>query len=98
MYGGPHSRGFDPRFDPVRAENLVGVATLKIASRGTTGQSKSFQNDVYGKLGQVDLGDVTSTIRELGFGVYETKTLVLGRGWVYWWKCMKRKLLFRFWS
>lgn len=25
--------------------------------------------------GQVDLGDVTSTIRELGFGVYETKTL-----------------------
>lgn len=25
--------------------------------------------------GQVDLGDVTTTIRELGFGVYETKTL-----------------------
>ena len=57
VYGGPHSRGFDPRFDPVRAENLLGVATLKIASRGTTGQSKAFQNDVYGKLGQVDLGD-----------------------------------------
>ena len=57
VYGGPHSRGFDPRFNPVRAENLLGVATLKIASRGTTGQSKAFQDDVYGKLGQVDLGD-----------------------------------------
>ena len=36
---------------------IFGVATLKIASRGTTGQSKAFQDDVYGKLGQVDLGD-----------------------------------------
>ncbi|HCD29335.1 MAG TPA: hypothetical protein DEQ73_01890, partial [Phycisphaerales bacterium] len=57
VYGGPHSQGFDPEFNPVRAENLLGIATLKIASRGTTGQSKAFQNDVYGKLGQVDLGD-----------------------------------------
>ena len=57
VYGGPHSQGFDPEFKPVRAENLLGIATLKIASRGTTGQSKAFQNDVYGKLGQVDLGD-----------------------------------------
>ena len=57
VYGGPHSRGFDPRFEPVRGENILGIATLKIASRGTTGQSKAFQNDVYGKLGQVDLGD-----------------------------------------
>ena len=57
VYGGPHSRGFDPSFVPVRAENILGIATLKIASRGTTGQSKAFQNDVYRKLGQVDLGD-----------------------------------------
>ena len=26
VYGGPHSQGFDPRFAPVRAENLLGVA------------------------------------------------------------------------
>ncbi len=57
VYGGPHSPGFDPKFDPVRAENLLGIATLKIASRGTNGQSKAFQNAVYGKLGQVDIGD-----------------------------------------
>ena len=57
VYGGPHSRGFDPRFEPTRAENVLGIATLKIASRGTTGQSKAFQDDVYGKLGQVDLDD-----------------------------------------
>ena len=57
VYGGPHSRGFEPRFVPVRAENLLGIATLKIASRGTTGQSKAFQDGVYGKLGQVDIDD-----------------------------------------
>ena len=57
VYGGPHSLGFDPRFEPTRAENVLGIATLKIASRGTTGQSKAFQDDVYGKLGQVDLDD-----------------------------------------
>ena len=60
VYGGPHSQGLDPEFNPIRAENLLGIATLKIASRGTTGQSKAFQNAAYGKLGQVDLGDQAS--------------------------------------
>jgi len=33
------------------------------------------ESEILHFTGQVDLGDVTSTIRELGFGVYETKTL-----------------------
>ena len=33
------------------------------------------ESEILHFTGQVDLGDVTSTIREVGFGVYETKTL-----------------------
>ena len=57
VYGGPHSLGFNPRYQLARPENSLGIATLKIASRGTTGQSKGFQDAVYEQLGTVDLGD-----------------------------------------
>ena len=66
VYGGPHSRGFDPKFNPVRAENLLGIATLKVGSRGTTGRSKAFQDAVYGKLGQVDLADQVALAASVG--------------------------------
>lgn len=65
VYGGPFSQGVRNRFSGARAECEFGYLVAEIDNRGTVNRGKSFESATYLKLGEVDIADQVTAVREL---------------------------------
>lgn len=68
VYGGPHSRAIRNAYN--MGNNLQALAQLgyivwNADNRGLVGRGKSFETATYRKLGQVDLADQTTAVKQL---------------------------------
>jgi dipeptidyl-peptidase 4 len=65
VYGGPGSRAVRNTYQSGTRDTRHGVLIARIDNRGTSGRGKAFMGAVYGRLGDVDIGDQAAGVRFL---------------------------------
>lgn len=76
VYGGPESSGGQERFELPSAMTELGFIVASFDGRGTNGRGKAFRDEVYGKLGIVEMDDQAAGVRSLHARPYINKDRV----------------------
>jgi dipeptidyl-peptidase-4 len=70
VYGGPESGGPEVRFSTPSPTAELGFLVANFAGRGTMGRGKAFRDDVYQKLGVVEMDDQAAGVKYLATRPY----------------------------